>query len=80
MKLKWAEMFGGGNLHKFTVGAAVAADAGGNAVPAVWSLYVMKTATWYMSVDVSATAESVSGDTKSSLSDVILLVSYALVI
>lgn len=74
VRLKWAKKFGGGNLHKFTVGAAVAAD--GNAA-AVGSLDIMKAGTWYMSVE--STTESASGDTKSSLTDVMLLVSYTLV-
>ncbi|KAK4455336.1 hypothetical protein QBC34DRAFT_460231 [Podospora aff. communis PSN243] len=79
VRLKWAEKFGGGNLHKFTVGAAQLAEAGGNgAPPAVGSLDVMKGATWYMSVDGEATAAGV-GDAKASLSDVMMLVSYALV-
>ncbi|KAK0707167.1 hypothetical protein B0T21DRAFT_455199 [Apiosordaria backusii] len=69
VRLKYAEKFGSGNLHKFTVGAAVAAE--GNAA-ALGNLDMMKAGSWYMSLE--------SGDNKSNPTDIMLLVSYTLVI
>lgn len=75
VRLRRADKVGSGNLHKFTVGAALAAD--GNA-PALGSLDLMKAGSWYLSMGSSG---GESGDDKGpSPTDIMLLVQYTLVI
>lgn len=71
VRLKYAEKFGSGNLHKFTVGAADLAAEGINAAAVGGNLDLMKAGSWYISI------ESADGKAPSP-TDIMLLAQYTL--